>query len=170
MRDLDADVFLAAEGIDDAVLSLLTRGGARPDRLRRLIGRIVALPSPQRADAIAKLGVIAGLRNLAEQIKEDVPMSLAAELKDNPFFRDVYREGLDRGRQEGREEGRLEGERAALRRVLRSAVFEPPAALQEVIDHAGDADLGRMIDAALRATSYDDFLALAGLPASLRDC
>lgn len=92
-------------------------------------------------------------------------MRCIGDLNDNPFFRDVYREGGDEGRLKGRQEGRQE----VLRKILGIAPYPVPDAVMEFIDQAGEAQLDRMILAMVKADSFHAFAKAAELPPSLHD-
>lgn len=155
IRDMDPDAFLESSSFDDKVLSVLCRGGGDPQRIRRLVRSLGSLQGNARTDAIAKLGVLSGLRNLAEMVMKEAPMPMVQELKENPFFKDVY--------EEGEREGELKGRREMLVEVLDDVEFEVPDEVYDMVADADEETLARIRKAAIQSDTTEEFLEAAEL-------
>ncbi|NYZ18022.1 hypothetical protein HL658_36260 [Azospirillum sp. RWY-5-1] len=152
IRDMDPDTFLESSSFDDNVLSVLCRGGGDPQRIRRLVGSLGRLQGNARADAIAKLGVLSGLRNLAETVMKEAPMPMVQELKENPFFKGVYLEG------------ELDGERKRLAKVLQAVPYKVPDEVYEMLVDADEDTLDRITTAVVQARSDVELLEVLDIP------
>ena len=148
IRTWDRAEMLASPKVGDNILSMLCGEGDNRETIRAIVGRILDLPPNQRADALAKLAIISGLRKLESIVEEEiqtVPMMI--DPMENVILRRLHdkgvRKGLEEGletglekglakgrelgREEGREEGRLDGRRETLRLLIRHKFASLPA-------------------------------------------
>ncbi len=104
---------------------------------------------------MAELAILAGLRNLADIITQEVQqMPILNDIMDNPLIGPRIREGIEIGRREGRKEG----ERALMLRQVEKRFGAIPEWAQQKIDAMSSTDLE---DAALRlldAASLEELL------------
>ena len=119
IRELDGEVLLASENLGDNVIAILTRLRDHKEAIRGIVAKIADLPESQRHVAMQQLVVLAGLRRLAQTVKEEVQkMPLIIDLMENDLLGPAIRQGIAQGREEGREEGRAEGEHLLLSRLI----------------------------------------------------
>ncbi|MGE3536130.1 MAG: Rpn family recombination-promoting nuclease/putative transposase [Candidatus Tectimicrobiota bacterium] len=110
IRTLDGSVLLDSPVLEDNLLALLCQQPPPSVVVRRLLSRIAALPGSARDKALAALVILAGLRRLHPLVREEIrQMPITIDIRENPFLREIFEEGLQEGRQEGLQEGRQEG-------------------------------------------------------------
>ena len=115
IRELDGEVLLASENLGDNVIAILTRLRDHKEAIRGIVAKIADLPESQRHVAMQQLVVLAGLRRLAQTVKEEVQkMPLIIDLMENDLLGPAIRQGIA----QGREEGRAEGEHLLLSRLI----------------------------------------------------
>ncbi len=89
---MDSERLLESQAIGDNVIAVLARLRDARDAVRRIVASCSELSAPERAEALERLFVLAGLRQM-EVLVED----LGADKVLGP----VYRKGLDEGMQQG---------------------------------------------------------------------
>ena len=105
IRDIDCQDMLSSPQLEENLLAILCRLGDKRGTIREVLKRIEALPSKERADALEKLVILAGLRKLETTVKEEVDkMAISVNVMENVFLRDLFLGGKQEGRQEGRQE------------------------------------------------------------------
>jgi predicted transposase YdaD len=98
MREIDGELLLRSPSIEDNILALLCRLTDERDAVRALLARIGQLDANARADALEKVVILAGLRNLKPLIEQEIDqMPITVDIMQNPFLREAF----DKGRQEG---------------------------------------------------------------------
>ncbi len=86
------------------------------ETIRAIMTRIALLSPKERADALEKWMVLAGLRQLETVVKEEVEeMAVSIDVMENAFLRDIFM----KGRQEGEQTGEQKGEATMLLTLLR---------------------------------------------------
>jgi hypothetical protein len=106
IRTLDAERLLASENLSDNLMAILCRIENRRETVRRILRRIAAMPAPQRADSLARLLVLSGLRGAgALVIEESRTMPVVIDPMKNPVLRQWYEEAFARGQVEGVDQG-----------------------------------------------------------------
>jgi predicted transposase YdaD len=109
IQDLDGEQLLASANIGDNVLAVLTRLGEQREAVRRILERIAAGPRGERDGALAELFIIAGLRRMEDEAREEATkMPVLNDIMDNKVIGPAIRQGRAEGRAEGRMEGQVE--------------------------------------------------------------
>jgi predicted transposase YdaD len=163
IRTLDGETLLASAALEDNLLALLCRLANPRQAIQRLLARIAAVAGTARDDAIAQLLALSGLRRLHPLVLEETEhMPIMINIRENPFFREVFEEGKQEGHQEGRQEGRQEGHKeeavALLCRQLEHRFGPLPAATRQQIEAADTPTLETWSLRVLDATSLEDVL------------
>ena len=110
VRELDGEALLASPNLSDNVVAVLTGLGDEPGTVRRILERIVAAPVGERSSALMELSILAGLRKLTGEVKQEaMKMPVTEDILDNEIFGVPFRQGRAEGRVEGRVEGLVEG-------------------------------------------------------------
>jgi hypothetical protein len=110
IRDLDGEMLLASENLGDNVIAVLTRLGSQPGTVRRILERIATAPEAGRRDALSELAILAGLRELTDEVREEAKEVLPVrEILKNSILGPPFLEGRAQGRAEGLAEGLAEG-------------------------------------------------------------
>ena len=105
IRDLDGEALLASRNLGDNVLVILTRLGARPGTVRCILDRIAHAPAAARDEAFAELLIVAGLRELDDEIETEAKkMPITEDIMDHGVIGPLIRQG----RAEGLAEGQME--------------------------------------------------------------
>ena len=100
IRTLDGETLLASAALADNLLALLCRLANPREAIQRLLARIAGVAGAARDDAIAQLLALAGLRRLHPLVLEETKhMPIMINIRENPFFREVFEEGKQEGRQ-----------------------------------------------------------------------
>jgi hypothetical protein len=111
IRELDGEAMLQSDSIVVNVLSILASLEEPEKAVGRIMMKIAGLEEPERrADALRKLLIVAGLRDLEEYVEEkgkDMPITM--DIMDHKVFGPLIRKGQMEGREAGRLEGREEG-------------------------------------------------------------
>lgn len=148
-RTLDGQPLLQSPALEDNIMALLCRGGATRLVIRHILTRMATLSGIDRADALATLMILAGLRRVQPLVREEAQqMALTLDIKNNPFLRDVF--------EEGRQEGRQEGERGLLHRQLTRRFGPLPAWAEQQLDTADAATLEQWGERLLEATALEE--------------
>jgi predicted transposase YdaD len=114
IRTLDGEQLLASPNMGDNVLAVLTSFGERPRAVRRVLERIAAGSPGERDQALAELLILARLRRLHDEVKQEAEkMPITEDIMEHEIIGPAIRKGMAKGRIvgliEGRSEGRLEG-------------------------------------------------------------
>ncbi|MBS1824384.1 MAG: DUF4351 domain-containing protein [Acidobacteria bacterium] len=103
IRDLDPKDLAASDRIEDRILSILFgHGDAKPAAIS-ILHEISLMKHPERGDALAKLLVTSGLRQLQNDLHYEVAhMPLLSDILENPFLQDWFKQGEAQGKAEGK--------------------------------------------------------------------
>ncbi len=119
IRDLDGEALLASPILGDNVASVLTRLGSQAGTVRRVIEKIGSRNDEERAEALAGLAILAGLRQLTDEVNKEAKKMLSErEILKNAVFGPPYREGRERGLAEGEAKGEVKGQAKLILRQL----------------------------------------------------
>ena len=111
IRDLDGEALLASPNLGDNVVAVLTRLGEQEGTVRRIVEKIAGREDGERAEALAGLAILAGLRQLTGEVDVEAKKMLSErEILKNAVFGPPYREGKEKGFAEGRAVGEAVGE------------------------------------------------------------
>lgn len=106
IREVDAELLLASPSLSDNVISILGRLKDRREAVRRVLRKISQLSGIERADAFQQLSILAGLRKLGAEIKEEVKqMPILDNIMDHDLIGPAIRQGMQQGMQQGFEKG-----------------------------------------------------------------
>ena len=109
IRGLDGERLLASPNLGDNVSAVLTSLGQQAGMVRRVVAKIAGGPMEQRGEALAELAILANLRKLTDEVKQEAKDMLSEQdILNNAIFGPPYREGLAEGVAKGRVEGRVE--------------------------------------------------------------
>ena len=94
IQDIDCRYMLESPLLEENLLAVLCHLGDDQKTIREILTRVARLPTKSRADALKKLGILAGLRKLETQVNEEVEkMVISVNVMENAFFRDVFVKG-----------------------------------------------------------------------------
>ena len=151
IRTLDGETLLASAALADNLLALLCRLANPRAAIQRLLGRIADVAGAARDDAIAQLLALAGLRHLHPLVLEETKhMPIMINIRDNPFFREVF--------EEGEQEGRQKEAVALLCRLLEHRFGPLPAATRQQVEAADTPTLEAWSLRLLDAPSLEEVL------------
>ena len=103
IRDIDCRQMLSSSCLEENLLAILCRLENVHGTIREILTRIVALPSKEKADALEKLVILAGLRKLETAVQEEVKeMAISVDVMENAFLRDLFLKGERKGERKGR--------------------------------------------------------------------
>ncbi len=109
-RTLDGNQLIDSDDPDDIILAILCRFDDADVMIKRILAKLYRLQPRKRENYIRKFLYLAGLRNLAAKVKQEVlNMPITIDLDEYEFFKDIFTKGELKGRQEGKLEGRQEG-------------------------------------------------------------
>src|SRR5262245_19963959 len=158
IRTLDGATLLASPSLEAKLLALLCRLPNPRGAVQRLLARIASLVGTARADALAKLVILAGLRRLHPLVREEMQqMPITINIQENPFLQEIFEEG----KQEGRQEGRKEEAAVLLGRLLERRFGPLPPWAQQQLAAADLASLETWGLRLLAATSLEEVLQTA---------
>lgn len=93
IREFDGEPLLAGKNLSDNVVAVLTRLGSQPGAVRRILERIAGGPYAQRGDALTELSILAGLRRLSDEVKQEArTMPIMEDIMDNEIFGPAIRQ------------------------------------------------------------------------------
>jgi hypothetical protein len=149
---LSSSPLLEAGDLGDAVVAILCADGTSQNVIRAILTKIARAPENARADALAQLVALSGLRGIRPLIEQEYKaMGIVVDVSDSTLLR----EPIDRARAEGKAEGKAE----AIERILQQRFpGHVPAGL---IDHLAGIDpaiLDEVLDKSMTAASVDDAL------------
>jgi predicted transposase YdaD len=162
IADLDAKPLLDSPLLEDAVLAILCRSDDIRERVRHILARLVPLGRRERADAAAKLLILAQLRRAVPIVKQEVEtMAVQFKLSEHPYLSEIIAKELAEGMAEakaegmaeGRAEAKAEGRAEALLRVIERRHGSAPESLAQRVRAASVDDLDRWLDAVIDAPS-----------------
>jgi hypothetical protein len=102
IRDMDAEPLLSSHRLDDNVIAILA--GLADDRnaLRRILQSIARSDPAARAQALADLTILAGLRKLGSVLKQEIKqMPILDDIMDHDLLGPEIRKGYERGYERG---------------------------------------------------------------------
>ena len=162
IRTLDGATLLTSPSLEDNLLALLCRLPNPRGAIQHLLARIASLVGTARADALAKLVILAGLRRLHPLVREEMQqMPITINIQENPFLQEIFEEGKQEGRQAGRQEGRQEEAAVLLGRLLERRFGPLPPWAQQLLAAADIASLETWGLRLLEATSLEEVLRTA---------
>lgn len=154
-KTLDPEPLLASANLGDVTLAVLCRDGKRADVIRRVLQRIKEAPTSERPDVIAKLSILADLRNIGAQVKTEMErMGIPVNIADSTLVRPV----IARVREEERHAGAID----SITRVLRSRFEVLPPDLGAQLEKLTQDELNQVLDHAGTAESVEAALTTAG--------
>ncbi len=110
IRDVDGIPLLESPDLSDNVIAVLTRLGTEKGTLRRIVRRIAETEGTERDNAFAELGILAGLRQLRNELKEEQRiMPITEDIMENEFIRPFIERGIAKGMEQGRSLGLSQG-------------------------------------------------------------
>jgi hypothetical protein len=122
-----------------------------------VLQRIKEAPASERPDVIAKLSILADLRNIGAQVKSEMDrMGIPVNIEDSTLVRPV----IERVREETLHASSID----SITRVLRSRFDRLPADLGSRLEKLTQEELNQILDRAGTAESIDATLAI-GSPA-----
>ena len=159
IRTLNGETLLASAALEDNLLAILCRLANPREAIQRLLTRIAGVAGAARDDALAQLLALAGLRRIHPLVIEETKrMPITINIRENPFFREVFEEGKQEGHQEGHQEGRQEEAVALLCRQLEHRFGPLPASARQQIEAADTPTLEAWGLRLLDATSLEEVL------------
>ncbi|OUD12559.1 hypothetical protein [Thioflexithrix psekupsensis] len=155
IRELDCTLLLESDSLSDNMLSLLGQLQDKQAAIQRVLRKIAYLPSKKRADTLAKLAILVGLRpkELPDLLKKEKTMPITVDLEENPIFAEIFERytsvgekrgiqiGEERGIQIGEGRGIVLGKSAMLRRLLEKRFYPLPDWVETKLEHASDNEL-----------------------------
>ena len=98
IRDIDCQQMLNGGCLEENLLAILCHQEDERKTIRAVVSQIAVLPPKARADALEKLVILAGLRQLGTTVKEEVKnMAITVNVMENEFLRDLFMEGEQKG-------------------------------------------------------------------------
>jgi predicted transposase YdaD len=177
LRELDCEVLLASPALGDALLAVLCQMQDAHKTVHEIVRRIAALEEKAREDALIHFLHLAGLRRKISPIiaAELDAMPITVNVRDNPFYQQIFHAGAEQGEQlglaKGKAEGKAEGEQLGLakgrERLLRKLLhlkFGPLPQWAEAKLAAADSDTLELW--AERVLSEGSLEGVLGSPAS----
>ena len=148
IRDIDCRQMLDGPCLEENLLAILCRLEDERGVIREIMTRIARLPPKMRADALEKLVILAGLRQLETKVKEEFEkMAISIDVMENAFLRDLFMGG------------KQEGEASMLSRLLQRRFSNVPAWAQEKIANADLPTLEKWSLQIFDAKSLEDVFA-----------
>jgi hypothetical protein len=141
IRELESEPLLASPSLADNIISILARLSDEISAVRQILGRIAENDPALRAEAIAELTILAGLRNLGRVVKK--------ESERMPILEDLWDHDLI-----GPE--RLLGERTVILSLMRKRFGPVPAWAAERLETLKAAELEKLALRLLDAGSVED--------------
>ncbi len=127
-REVDGEYLLDSPDVGDNVLAVLARLVDRRAAVARIVERIRSLTDAARDQAVAQLGILAGLRGLENEVQEELEkMPIVVDLMENA----VFARGVQSVEAKAKVEGRVEGERTFLRRLIQKRFGGVPGWVDE---------------------------------------
>jgi len=176
IREIPCDVLLESERAEDLVIAFLCRITDKSELFRRLKERLENLDSRERADFLAKVLTILGLRPMLKEevlsfVKEvgrmPITVRLEKELVENfPVIGDLVKKGIQEGLQEGIQQGLQQGiqrgiqrgKQESLIRILEARFGEIEESLGERIKGIEEIEkLEELLISAIRANDLEEF-------------
>jgi hypothetical protein len=173
-------VLIESERAEDLVIAFLCRINDKSELFRRLKERLENLDSRERADFLAKVLTILGLRPMLKEevlsfVKEvgrmPITVRLEKELVENfPVIGDLVKKGIQEGLQEGLQQGLQQGLQEGIRRgiqrgkqeslirILEARFGEIEESLRERIKGIEEIEkLEELLISAIRANDLEEF-------------
>ena len=132
IREIPCDVLLESERAEDLVIAFLCRITDKSELFKRLKERLENLDSRERADFLAKVLTILGLRPMLKEkvlsfVKEvgrmPITVRLEKELVENfPVIGDLVKKGIQEGLQQGLQQGIQQGLQQGLQQGIQQGI------------------------------------------------
>ena len=153
-------MLLESERAEDLVIAFLCRITDKSELFRRLKERLENLDSRERADFLAKVLTILGLRPMLKEevlsfVKEvgrmPITVRLEKELVENfPVIGDLVKKGIQEGLHRGKQEDLI--------KILEARFGEIEGSLKERIKAIGEVEkLEELLISAIRVSSLEEF-------------
>jgi hypothetical protein len=152
-KTLNPEPLLASTNLGDVTFAVLCSNGKRTDVIRRVLQRIKEAPTSERPDVIAKLSILADLRNIGAQVKAEMErMGIPVNIEDSTLVRPV----IERVREETLRASSID----SITRVLRSRFDRLPSDLSARLEKLSQEELNQVLDRAGTAESIDAALSI----------
>jgi predicted transposase YdaD len=149
VRELDEASLLDSPFSSDSILAILTKNGDRRATIQRILQRVATLETGRRDDALKKLMILAGLRELEDSIRAEVKnMPILNDIMEHKVFGPLIRQG--------RQEGRLEGELNILRRLLAKRFGTLSAGIEERLSKLSTTEMEELSVRVFDAKTIDE--------------
>jgi hypothetical protein len=157
---------LEAGDLGDAVVAILCADGTSPNVIKAILTKIAQAPENERADALAQLVALSGLRGVRPQIEQEYKaMGITVNVEDS----ELLRAPIDRARTEGKAQGKAEGKAEAIETILqRRFPQDVPAGLTDHLVGLALPTLDVIFERSLTAKSVEDALG-SYMPSKTRD-
>jgi len=168
VKEIPCDVLLESERAEDLVIAFLCRITDKRRLFRKLKERLYNLDSRERADFLAKILTILGLRPMLKEevlslVKEvggmPITVRLEKELVENfPVIGDLVKKGLQEGLQQGIQRGIQRGRQESLIKILEARFGEIGESLKERINYIEEVEkLEELLIRAIRVSDLEEF-------------
>lgn len=141
-----------AGDLGDAAVAILCADGANPIVIKTILNKIAQAPDSARADALAQLVALSGLRGIRPLIEQEYKaMGIVVNVADSALLR----EPIDRAHAKGR----AEGEAIAIERILRHRFpGQIPVGLVDHLADIGPGTLDEILQKSVTAASVAEAL------------
>jgi predicted transposase YdaD len=145
IRTVDEELLLNSPFDSDNIMAILTVHRDRRDTIQRILQRIATLEGGRRDDALKKLMILAGLRELEDSIRAEVKhMPILNDIMDHKVFGPLIRQGEQKG------------ELTILRRLLNKRFGDIPAWIDDRLTNLSTTELEDLSLRLLDAKSIDE--------------
>lgn len=158
-RSIVAKTLVESGNVGEAIFAILCKYDDAEELVDKICARILSeLPPDEQRDAVAKLLVLSGLRDVTPVVKEKLKrMPIAIDIHENAFLDEIWKQGEAKGESHGR----LVGARETLRDMMEMKFGPLPDSIQARIEAAPDLDQikswsRRVLHAAALASVFDD--------------
>jgi hypothetical protein len=180
IKEIPCDVLLESGRAEDLVIAFLCRINDKRELFNRLKAKLEELGPREKADFLAKVLTILGLRPtlkeevlsfVKEVVRMPITVRLEKELVENfPVIGDLVKQGiqeglqqgiqqgLQQGLQQGKNEGLIEGKQEDLIKILEFKFSEVEESLKKRIKSIRNAEkLNSLLIKAIQANSVEEF-------------
>ena len=159
IRSLDGDALIASAHVEDNVIAVLARLHNRREAVKRILSGIAECEPRRRAEALAELMLLAGLRSLGPAIEREAKqMPILNDIMDHPVLGRERKRGIKLGLEQGLEQGREQGERQLVLRMIGKRFGPLPAAARKRIEELPAPKLEHIALRLIDARSLDELL------------
>lgn len=155
MRSYRSGDLLASPLWGDQLLAILAKHGDRRGTIRAILKKVAEMPKHRRADALAKLMVLAGLRKAEPVVKEE---SKQVPVHIDPMENAVLREWYFEAEAKGMEKGMEQASRTTLTQMLERRFGKLPRPAHAKIERMSSEELQKALMRILDADNLDDVL------------